>query len=788
MTLAYHGPACASTPDSTPSRAPFEHVPDALIALNQWVVWRLVTKKGKKKPDKLLYNPHTPTECAKTNDRATWSSFNHALAVYRANPEKWEGPGFVFSEDDTITGVDLDNCLDANGDPAPWARAILDRLDSYCEVSPSGKGVKVFVRGKLPGESGRRHKIDKSGAAVEMYDQTRFFTVTGRRLDGWSGAVEDRSAEVAAIYSEFFPPKKPKTAANVQPIKAEALPADDELLNLARKYNAGFDALFDRGDTSHNNGDASAADLALCNALAFWFGCNAAAMDRVFRRSALYRAKWDERRGTQGTYGDMTIAKAIDGCNKVYEPGPRIVKFGVPGQPTDGRGAVVDTEPRYFPQTDVGNGERIVARYGDRLRHVHPWAKWLCWDGKRWRIDDSAAVVRIAKQSARDIYREAANCDDDDERRRIAAWAKESESKARLGAALWCASSDKPIPVLPGHLDQHPWLLNVENGVIDLRTGELRPHDPGLLITRLCPVAYDPAAECPTWRKMLRHIFGGDDALIGYVRRLCGVFLTGSTTEQMLPIFCGGGSNGKSTLLGTLMNMLSTDYASKAPPALLLAKKSEDHPTEIAGLFGMRLVVAIETDDGRRLNESLVKELTGGDRIKARRMREDFWEFTPTHKLVLCTNHRPVIRGTDHAIWRRLKVVPFDVTIPDAEQDRALPEKLVAEYPGILSWCVRGCLEWQEAGLQAPEAVVSATESYRKDEDVLGSFLAEHSTADASLEVRASALYARYKQWAERSGERLLNQTKFGRALTERGVERFANNGIWYRGIGLRPE
>lgn len=439
-----------------------------------------------------------------------------------------------------------------------------------------------------------------------------------------------------------------------------------------------------------------------------------------------------------------------------------------------------------FPRTDLGNGERLVAAFGDRLRYVHPWGQWLVWDGKRWRLDDSAAVVRLAKQAVRFIYHEASACDDDEERRRLVAWGRESENKGRIGAMLWCAASEPTIPALPEDLDRHPWLLNVENGVIDLKTGVLQPHEPGLMITRLCRVPYEPTAECPLWRRMLRHIFAGDETLIAYVQRLCGVFLTGSTSEQMLPIFWGSGSNGKSTMLGTLLEMLGRDYAMKAPPSLLMAKRTPDHPTEVADLFGMRLVVAIETEDGRRLNESLVKELTGGDRIRARRMRQDFWEFKPTHKAVLCTNHRPNIRGTDHAIWRRLKLVPFEVTIADDQQDRSLPDKLAAEFPGILAWCVRGCLAWQEDGLNPPDKVSQATDAYRRDEDVLGSFLEEVCVTRAGMRVKASDVYNAYKAWSERSGENTLNHRRFGQAMTERGFERIKVSDIWYTGLGLR--
>ena len=465
-----------------------------------------------------------------------------------------------------------------------------------------------------------------------------------------------------------------------------------------------------------------------------------------------------------------------EACKPPRDRQPRTVG---PTPSTNGDGV-----PR-FRLTDMGNGERLVHHHGADLRYAHPLGKWYIWDGKRWREDDTAAAVRKAKRAVREIYREAAETSDDTERANLVKWAKVSESKARVEAMLWCAAREASVPVLPEALDLKPWLLNCPNGTVDLKTGELRPHDRADLITRLCPVEYHPKAECPLWLKTLGEIFGGNQALIGFWRRLCGLTLTGVVQEQVLPIPYGAGANGKSTLLGVLLRLLGPDYAMKAPPDLLMVKRTPEHATERAALFGKRLVVAIETGEGARLNEVMVKELTGGDQITARRMREDYWSFWPTHKVFLCTNHRPTVRGTDHAIWRRLKLIPFNITIANDKQDKALPEKLAAELPGILAWCVRGCLEWQEDGLNPPAEVEAATTQYKQDEDTLGAFLAENCTTAAGDRVKASALFARYKAW---SGDDRITQRKFGRAMTERGFERITNDGIWYLGLDLRVE
>jgi putative DNA primase/helicase len=263
--------------------------------------------------------------------------------------------------------------------------------------------------------------------------------------------------------------------------------------------------------------------------------------------------------------------------------------------------------------------------------------------------------------------------------------------------------------------------------------------------------------------------------------------MVGEVRDHILPVCFGTGNNGKSTILEALMATFGLDYAMKAPPDLLMAKAHDGHPTDRADLFGKRLVVAIETEEGRRLNETLVKELTGGDRIRARRMREDFWEFTPTHTVVMATNHKPVIRGTDRGIWRRIRLIPFLVTVEGERDDKRMPRKLKAERAGILAWCVRGALRWREHGLAEPKTVSDATQKYRGEQDVLGAFLAEHTVRGPRHRVRCGVLYAAYKGWAETNGEWVKSLTAFGMAMEERGIEKKRSDGMWYLDIGLQP-
>ena len=420
--------------------------------------------------------------------------------------------------------------------------------------------------------------------------------------------------------------------------------------------------------------------------------------------------------------------------------------------------------------TDTGNAERLRDRYGADLRYCHPWGKWLVYDGASYRVDDRGAIMRLAKAAARSVFEEAKEAPDDEAAKRLGKWANTSLSEGKLRAMIGLAQSEPGIPVLPEEMDASADLLNVLNGTIDLRTGELREHRREDLITKVAPVEYDPGAPAPTWAATLERVLPSEEVR-AFFKRLCGYAITGDVSEHVLPVLYGTGANGKSTVLNALLEAVG-EYGMQAAPDLLIAK-SGGHPTEVADLFGMRLVASIEVEDGRRLAESLVKQLTGGDKVRARRMRQDFWQFDPTHTAFLCTNHKPEIRGTDNAIWRRIRLIPFTETIPPAEQDKKLPEKLRAELPGILAWCVEGCLEWRRNGLQAPDEVRKATGAYRSEMDVIGAFLRDECELGRDFKATLKDVYARYEEWCEEGGERAESKRKFNARLTERG--RFAD-------------
>ena len=447
----------------------------------------------------------------------------------------------------------------------------------------------------------------------------------------------------------------------------------------------------------------------------------------------------------------------------------------------------VSKEAPRFHRTDAGNGELFAHLYGDRVRFDHRRHRWLLWRDHWWVPDADEEVERLALKAANWRYKVAPDLfDDSNERKAEAAWAISSESRMRLDSSLALARAWKPIADTGQEWDNDPWLLGVANGVIDLCSGELRDGRPEDRITMRSPVAYDPDAPYPHWLAFLDRILGGNEALIDFLQRAFGYSLTGDVSEQVLFFLYGTGANGKSTYLGALLDVLG-DYGRQAAPGLLLAKRGERHPTEYADLEGARFVSSVEVDEGRRLAEGLVKWLTGGDRMKARKMRQDFYEFRPTYKIWLAANHKPTIIGTDLAIWRRIRLVPFTVVIPPDEQDPCLPEKLRGELPGILAWAVQGCLGWQRDGLDTPQEVETATAAYRAEQDILAGFLEDCCTTDPDEWVTANAFYLAYINWAKDAGEKPLTKTALGLRLAERGFApgRDRTEGRLWRGIGL---
>ena len=442
--------------------------------------------------------------------------------------------------------------------------------------------------------------------------------------------------------------------------------------------------------------------------------------------------------------------------------------------------------PSEILDSDMANATRLVASYGEDL-HYTAARGWFAWDGQRWAPDEKGLHVQmLAKQTARAIFAEIETASDQGAMFRHA---KRSQSKASLEAMVWLARSEPGIAAKITDFDADTYALNLTNGTLDLRTGHLREHRREDLISNLVNIAFDAQAECDLWDGFLWRATDRNDELYAYLRRFVGYLLVGDTSDQSLHFLYGLGANGKSVFCEVLMRLLG-DYAMAVSPDLIMLKRHGGIPNDVARLRGVRAALMNETSQGSRFDEAKLKDLTGGDTLTARFLHQEFFDFHPTHRIVIRGNHKPAINGTDEGIWRRLRLIPFTVSIPPDEQDRDLISKLNRELPGILNWALRGCLEWQANGLQPPTIITDAVRQYREESDTLGRFVAECCDQRAMAMVKSSVLYNRYKEFAEGAGERWIPSKDFPSEMERRGFvyKRGTGGTRFYYGIELRSE
>jgi putative DNA primase/helicase len=440
--------------------------------------------------------------------------------------------------------------------------------------------------------------------------------------------------------------------------------------------------------------------------------------------------------------------------------------------------------------TDLGNAKRLVSHYAGRIAYSEPLGRWLLYDGVRWNEDETLRIVSMAGEFIRSLYALADQIKKQEEREAFQSHLLRSESQRSLNAMISLARADPAVARSPEAFDQDPWLFTVINGTIDLRTGNLRAHNPKDLITKLAPVSYEPEARCPKWLEFLDMIMIGRRNLVDFLKRAVGASLTGVTSDKAMFILYGpGGDNGKSTMV-EVIEMLLGQYARRTPVDTFLKKREGGIPNDVARLRGARFVWAAESERGARLAESMIKEMTGGDRMTARFLHREFFEFMPSFKIWLATNHKPNVRG-DQAIWRRLKLIPFDYSIPKERQKKRheVMAMFEAELPGILNWAIEGCLEWQRDGLGVPEEVLAATREYEAEQDTFAMFLEERCVRTPNARALSLKLYQDYKSWAEQYGETPVSHKAFASMMSERSFKRTKTmKGALYSGIGIRLE
>lgn len=449
-----------------------------------------------------------------------------------------------------------------------------------------------------------------------------------------------------------------------------------------------------------------------------------------------------------------------------------------------------DSSPDNLPRlTDAGNAERFAINYGDKVRYDHRHGRWLVWKGHRWQSDADGAVRRFSLKNARSLRTIIDSLTNTKDKLETARFAILSESSGKIEATLNIARNIKPVADEGINWDLNPILLAVKNGVIDLTTGQLRDGKPDDRITQVADVVFDSVASSPQWNKFLTEIFQDDKELITYIQKCLGYTLTGLTSEQVLFICFGQGSNGKSVFFKIIQDILG-DYAHNAPASLFQKGNSNSIPNDVAATESKRFIVSSETLTTSRLNEQRLKSWTGGDKQTARFLNREFFTFEPTAKPWLFVNHKPVVDDDSYGFWRRVRVISFNKIFTASEQDHDLSNKLRGEKSGILNWLIEGCLLWLKEGLEpTPKSVTEATEAYQQDSDLMAEFISDTCKLHPDLKVKAADIYKSYTTWSDEQGLQkydVLTRTAFGRRLADKFAKKRDMTGVFYYGISLR--
>ena len=760
----------------------YSAIPQELKGYKNWVCWQAYPDpKSHSGISKKPINPRTGG-FAMPNNSDTWSDFETAVR----QSGKYSGIGFMFSNS-PFFGVDLDDMPNdiqdyQNGGTDNIISEFVNTLQSYTEFSQSKTGVHIICKGTLP-EGRRKAKNDSGG--FEMYENGRFFVVTGNYCSEY-GYINDCTESVKPLHSKYLgKTAEPKPNKN---ITVNLNSVDDNVRAACIAKNGSlFKALYS-GDFSAYSSQ-SEADMAFCNMLAFWCGCDAEKMDAIFRQSGLMRDKWD-RKQSGTTYGVITLQKAISGCSQTYNP-KKQNDYSI----SIGNGKVIQTvdeeKMRAYTFDDMGNAERFVDLFGENVRYCYTEKKWYFYNSMRWSVDNLGVILRMADKCVEAMKAEAKlylQADEESGGDMAKAFEKHMKSsRSNKSKKAMLNEIEHHLPILPIQMDRYKMALNTPSGIINLKNGDVKAHNPEYYFTKITSVDCADAADCPRWLAFLDDIFAGDKDLIRYIQKAVGYSLTGSTAEQCAFFLYGTGRNGKSTFIDVIRDVFG-DYAANIQPETIMVKSSQSNAinSDIARLKGARLVTSVEPNEGVRLNEGLLKQLTGDDTVTARKLYSEEFEFKPEFKLWMATNHKPIIRGTDTGIWRRIHMIPFNVQIPEDKVDKNLTHKLKAEMTAIFKWCIDGCLMWQREGLQMPAAVLKSVREYRREMDVISAFIEDKCTLEGT--VQASMLYAAYASWADSNNEYCMSNTKFSTELAKRFEKIKGRNYNYFTGISIRSE
>ena len=792
------------------------NVPAELQECRAWVVWRMncITHDEvhrRWKFNKIPYYPAAPgvplekrngTQGSAT-DRAKLGTFNAALiaaGIFPSIPPNGltspAGVGLAMLPDLGLVAFDADGCIDAEGNISPEVMALTD--GTYAEISPSGTGIRAFWQGTA--RNGANH-----AKGFELYSERQFVTVTGNQIDntyrilgGPLPVLDDEhrgKLETLCTSDKKVPPASATpTITSAEEVSPQTIAelrsallfmrADDR--DIWQRLGHALKPLGDQGRELWLEWSATSEKFDSADAARAWNSFNPSHTGHGAVFAEAQRQGWlnPMSRAARGAIDDV-----LDGFDDLeQEETQSLVPFQAPHLfGTDAR----DGTRSARPLTEHGNALRLYDAHGDRLRYCPEVKAWLVWNGAAWSWSGDGAKVReAAAHLARSIYREGSTAPMQDAEF-YAGWAKRSQNKNVIAAGVALLSDMAALRVPIATIDADHFLIGFDQArqVIDLTTGTARAATQADYVTKaLGSASIGDALQAVRWRQFLGEVFGSDRELIDWLQRFCGYLLTGSTCEHVF-LFCHGlGANGKSVFI-ELLNHIMGDYSRAITSATLSDTKrgAGSATSDLACLIGARMALCSETEDNTPLAESLVKSLVSGDTMSFRKLYCEPFDAKPNFKLVMAGNHKPIVRGNDYGLWRRVRLVPFAVTFAPEERDPHLLDKLKAETPHILAWMIEGCLAWQARGLaDIPPSVRAATDQYRVDQDLTGRWLEECTLADHQAEAGTDEIYASYKDWSEKNGLRPASNVVLGRRLSERGfVQGRRRKGRFWGGLHL---
>lgn len=748
----------------------YDLIPNEMKSLKRWVLWKrkYINSEQTTKVPINVRNGYG----AKSNDSETWATFDEALK----NVEYYQCDGLGFMLGGGYFGVDIDHSMSDKD----LINEFVNTLNSYTEISQSGDGIHIICKGVLP--VGNRRK-----GHIEMYDNARFFALTGNVYENHTRIME-RTQEVKVLHTKYLcdkPKEIPEGAYVYEPITRKesntmSSLSDEEVITKATESKTGnlFNLLY-CGQWEGLYPSQSEADMAFTSLLAFWCARDEIQIDRIFRNSKLYREKWDLKRGAN-TYGEITIRNAISKCKDIYTPAITPVQVY---NPTTGE--VVKNKE--YDLNDTGNAQRFIDRFGSDIRYNFDNKTWVVYDGKTWIKDVKQLVKTKCDILIEEMKTELLKEPDENKRKELARNIKHVSSNSGKEAMLKEAMHIGTMPTVNADYDKDEYLFNCFNGVIDLKTGRLLEHNKTFMLSKYSNTRVDLENEPTRWKQFLLEIFNNNQELVDYIQVALGYTLTGSTKEQCFFQCYGDGANGKSVFLDIIYKMLG-DYALNAQVESILAKGNNNSgaSSEIARMNGARFVRTNEPNEGARFNEGLVKQLVSGDVTTARFLYGAEFEFTPKFKLWIATNYKINVRGTDYGIWRRQRLVPFEVKFEGAKADKKLSEKLEQELPQILGWCVKGAVKWRESGLITPKQIEIANNEYKNEMDTIRTFMNDCTIENPQSREKASEVYKEYAEWAKNGHEYCMTQTKFGIEMAKKYIKKNVNGYVYYYGFMLK--